>query len=146
MKKLSFVLAVIFSLLALPPLAIAKDKDKDKKHESDDGKKEWKETRDQVRELREQSDRLQNSSRTTGASRTAQQNANAIAGEVDRISRQFESGSYDRRDLKGKISILMSDMGRVRQQIVYDNQRRNTYDYQPQGGYDYKHRGGFYDR
>ena len=147
MKKFSFLLAVIFSLVALPPLAGAKDKDKDKKkHESDDGKKDWKVMRDKVRELKEQSDRLQNSVRTTASSRSVQQNADAIGGEVNRVCRQFDSDNYDRSDLKGKISVLMSDIDRVRQQMEYDRQRRGAYDYQPRGGYDYKHRGGFYDR
>ena len=130
---------MILSLVALPPLAGAKDKDKDKDKkkdsESDEGKKEWKETRDQVRELREQYDRVQNSARTTGASRSAQQNVDAIGGEVNRVSRQFDSGNYDRRDLKGRISQLMNDISRVRQQMEYDRQYPRGYEYQRRGGY-----------
>jgi predicted nuclease with TOPRIM domain len=134
MKKFSFVFAVILSLVALPPLADAKDKDKKKDH--DDGQKEWAEMRDRMQELRAQNGRVQDSLRTTDLSRSVRQSADAINGEVNRLSGQFDSGKYDRRDLYGKTTQLFSDLARIRQQIDYESQRRGGYDYHRRGDYD----------
>ena len=140
MKKLSFVFTVILSLVALPPLAVAKDKDKDKDKDKKKHHDDWKDTRNAVRELQEQSDRLQSSIRMMGASRYVRQDADRISGEVNRVSRIYDSGNYDRRDLEGRVSQLMSDIDRARKQMDYDRQRQGTYDYQRRGGYDPRYR------
>ncbi len=141
MKKLSFVFTVILSLVALAPLAVAKDKDKDKdkkKHHDED--KDRKETRNAVRQLQELYKRLQDAVQYMGGSRSLAQNANAIGGEVSRVSQQYDSGNYDRRDLERRISQLTNDIERTRQQVVYENQRRAAYESERRGGYDYRNR------
>jgi len=125
MKKLLFLLTLIVSLLALPPIAGAKDKDKDRDYERD--KKRWKETRDDVRELREQHSRLVDSARQQQLSRGLWQDVNLIGTGVQRVSAQFERGSYDTRELRDDIGRLDAAISRVRQQMDYERSHPRRY-------------------
>ena len=125
MKKLLLLLTLTASLIALPPIAGAKDKDKDR--DSDHDKKEWKVMRDDVKELNEQYKRLRETVGVDGASRRVRDDTAAIGGGVDRVNNQFDHGNFDYRDLHNRISDLMGAISRTRDQISYDNHRPRGY-------------------
>jgi predicted RNase H-like nuclease (RuvC/YqgF family) len=129
MKKLLFLLTLIASLVALPPLAGAKDKDKDKDKYRDEEwqKKRWKETRDDVRKLREQYERLAESTRRDGASRRLREQIEFLGSDVKRVSAQFERGDFDYRDFRERISRLDDSIDRTRGQFEYELKHRDRY-------------------
>ena len=130
MKKLLFLLTLIASLTALPPIAGAKDKDKDKdkdrdkQYDSDREKKEWKDIRNAVRELREQQDRSVQTVNNGGVSKRSRETVIAIGQDVDRVSAQFERGNFDYGNMRDRISRLNNDIVRVREQMAFEWQHR----------------------
>jgi septation ring formation regulator EzrA len=127
MKKLLFLLTVLTSLFTLPLVGMAKDKDKDKDREYEKEKKLWKETRDDVRELREQYGRLVETLRREGASKRVWEDVDFIGADVQRVSTQFERGNYDYRDLHTRISQLEDAIKRTRKQIDYEHDHRRSF-------------------
>lgn len=139
MKKLLFLLTLVASLAAFSPLAEAKKKDKDKDKEEEKDKKRWKETRDDVRELREQYSRLSDLVRTVPVSHRLREQVSSIGHDVQRISAQFERGNYDRSDLKDSISRADNSLNRAREQVQYEQAqagRRYGRDDNDRRGYD----------
>ena len=124
MKKLLLFLTLFTSLLAMPPLAGAKDKDRGKDYD-DWARKVWKETRDDIRELREQRDRLEDTVRRDGASRSVKENVAYIGLDVKRISDQFDRGYYDMRELRIRIARTGDAIKRTRQQLDMERKYRD---------------------
>jgi septal ring factor EnvC (AmiA/AmiB activator) len=125
MKKLLLLLTLFAGLLAMPPIAGAKDKDKGKDYD-DWAKKAWKETRDDIRELQEEHGRLADTVRRDGASRSVRENVDYIGTDVKRIRDQFEDGRYDMRDLKARIARTNDALNRTRQQMEMDRKYRDN--------------------
>lgn len=131
MKKLLFLATLITSLAAVSPQVLAKDKkdkdkDKDRDRHEDYDKKRWKETRDDVRELREQYSRLSETARREDISGRLRDQIGYIGMDVRRISDQFERDSYDARDLRDRINRAEDSINRARQQVEYERSRSNS--------------------
>lgn len=137
MKKLLFLITLVASLAGFSPLAEAKKKDKDKDKEEERDKKRWKETRDDVRELREQYSRLSDSVRSVPVSHRLREQISYIGADVQRVSAQFERGSYDTGDLRDRIARVDDAINRARQQVEYEraqaNRRYSRDDYDRRG-------------
>lgn len=135
MKKLLLLVTLFTSLVALPPIAGAKDKDKDKDRDrdrdqyDDRDKKRWKELRDDVRELVETQGRLVDSAKISGVGRRTWDDVNRLGMDVRRANDEFERGRYNFEELFGRVKRLQGSIYRTRDQIKYDSQSRR-------GGYD----------
>ena len=121
MKKL-LLLTALFTTLLLPLTASAKDK---KDRDEDYYKKQYKETRDDVRELQKHYDRVRDQLRNGQGSRSAWEQLRAIGGEVDKVSAQFERGT-DPRYLRDRVRQLEGALTRLSQQ-AQDGSRRGGY-------------------
>lgn len=133
MKKLLLLLTLFTSLAALPPIAAAKDKDKDKWEDRD--KKMWKELRDDVRELSETHRRLVDSAKIAGVSRRTWDDVNYLGMEVRRVSDDFERGRYNYDDMFNRSRRLQSAINRTRDQVKYEQQAQSR-----RGGGYYRYR------
>ena len=123
MKKL-LLLTALFTTLLLPLTASAKDK---KDRDEDYYKKQYKETRDDVRELQKHYDRARDQLRNGQGSRSAWEQLRAIGGEADKVSAQFERGT-DSRYLRDRVRQLEGALTRLSQEAQDGGRRGGYYD------------------
>ena len=123
MKKLLLV-ATLFAVLLFPLTATAKDK---KDRNEDYYKKEYKETRDDVKELRGHYERVRDQLRNGQGVGSSWEQLRAIGVEVDRVSVQFERGT-DPRYLRDRIRQLESSLTRLSRQAQESGRRGGYYD------------------
>lgn len=125
MKKL-LLLSALFTVLLFPLAAPAKDKKKDR--DEDYYKKQYKETRDDVKELQEHYGRVRDQLKNGQGGRSAWEQLRAIGVEVDRVSVQFERSSTDPRYLRDRVRQLESALTRLSQQAQDSGRRGGYYD------------------
>jgi len=123
MKKL-LLLSALFTALIFPLVAPAKDK---KDRDEDYYKKQYKETRDDVRELQKHYGRVRDQLKNGQGGRSAWEQLRTIGGEVDRVSAQFERGA-DPRYLRDRIRQLEGALTRLSQQAQDSGRRGGYYD------------------
>lgn len=117
MKKLALLLLIAIGLAQWSPNAIAKDK------KEDYWKKEYKETRDDVRELNDRYDQVKEQLRKYKGSRSAWAQLQVIHNDVERINWLFERRAMNYHDLRDRVKKVRKNIERLDDQVRYERRR-----------------------
>ena len=112
MKKL-LLLSALCAAFLLPLTASAKDKNY---RDEDYYKKEYKQTRDDIRNVQKHYDRVRDQLKNGQTSRSMWEQFKSIGSELDRLNYQFERGNTDPRYVREQARRLDYSLTRLGQQ------------------------------
>jgi hypothetical protein len=112
MKHILFFTALLIGFASLTTATFAKDKDRD-----DDWRKAQKDMRNQVTALQKNYDIYKDRVKYMGGARRQWQELQDVRAQIDDISGRVESGNFDPRDIRNRISQANSNLQVIQAQL-----------------------------